>query len=391
LRRDDDANARPVLAHGFAILACLHGAPVRECLLLSGDNAVNTPIRVAVVGYGLATKVFHAPLVASVPGLVLQAVSSSDPAKVQADWPRLAVEATPEALFARHDVDLVIVPTPNSTHFPIARAALQAGKHVVVDKPFTLTLDEALQLTALARACGRVLSVFHNRRWDGDFLSVRALLAGGRLGRIVHFESHFDRFRPMVRGRWREQPGAGSGLWLDLGAHLIDQCLQLFGPPQGIAADLAMQRDGAVTDDAFHARLRYAGGPSVVLHASALAAAPGARFIIHGTRGSFVKTGLDPQEDALKAGQRPDGRSPWALPAETALLRLQDVDSPDALRDESCPVLPGRYIDYYAAVRDTILGTAPNPVTGDEAAQVMAWLDLGRASHEARRELELPA
>jgi predicted dehydrogenase len=128
-----------------------------------------------------------------------------------------------------------------------------------------------------------------------------------------------------------------------------------------------------------------------VLHASALAAAPGARFIIHGTRGSFVKTGLDPQEDALKAGQRPDGRSPWALPAETALLRLQDVDSPDALRDESCPVLPGRYIDYYAAVRDTILGTAPNPVTGDEAAQVMAWLDLGRASHEARRELELPA
>jgi predicted dehydrogenase len=350
---------------------------------------MNAPIRVAIVGYGYASKVFHAPLIASVPGLALCAVSSSDAGKVHADWPAVEVAATPAALFARADIDLVVVPTPNDTHFPLARDALHAGKHVVVDKPFTLSQAQARELAGLAAAQGRLLSVFHNRRWDGDFLSVRELVASGRLGRLTHLESHFDRFRPGVRPRWREQAGPGSGLWMDLGAHLLDQSLQLFGPPLALSLDLAMQREHAVANDAFHAQLRYADGLRVVLHASALAAAPGARFTLHGTRGSFVKWGLDPQEDALKAGQRPDGRSAWHLPAETATLALHDPQAPDTMQRSAYAVQPGRYMAYYEGVRDALLGLGPNPVTPEQASQVMALLDLGAASHESRRELLL--
>jgi predicted dehydrogenase len=348
---------------------------------------MTAPIRVAIIGYGYATKTFHAPLIASVPGLELRAISSSDASKVRADWPQLAVEASPQTLIAREDVDLVVVPTPNDTHHPLARAALLAGKHVVVDKPFTLTLAEAQDLCAVAKQCGRLLSVFHNRRWDGDFLIVRELVAAGTLGRLTHVESHFDRYRPQVRARWREQAGPGSGLWVDLGAHLLDQCVQLFGLPEAMTVDLMTQRDGAVTNDAFHALLRYADGLRVVLHATALAAAPGARFTLHGTRGSFVKTGLDPQEDRLKLGERPDGAAPWSLPQENATLSLQDAQNADLVRSAPHAVQPGRYLDYYAAVRDAILGRGPNPVPGEQAAQVMALLDLGVASHEARREL----
>jgi predicted dehydrogenase len=345
---------------------------------------LTAPIRVAVVGYGYATKTFHAPLIASVPGLELRAVSSSDPAKVAADWRGLAVEATAEALFARDDIDLVVVPTPNETHHPLARAALQAGKHVVVDKPFTLDLAQARELDALATQRGRLLSVFHNRRWDGDFLTVRELIASGRLGRITHFESRVDRFRPRVRQRWREADGPGSGVWMDHGPHLLDQALLLFGEPQAISLERMAQRDGAVTDDAFHARLRYASGPCVVLQASSLAAAAGPRLTVHGTRGSFVKWGADPQEDALKAGQRP---ATWTLPPEVATLALQDAQSPDAVQVSSHPVRAGSHVAYYEGVRDAVLGQAPNPVPASEAAQVMAWLELGAASDAARREL----
>jgi predicted dehydrogenase len=178
---------------------------------------------------------------------------------------------------------------------------------------------------------------------------------------------------------------------MDLGSHLLDQALQLFGMPQAMSVDLMTQRDHAVANDAFHALLRYADGPRVILHASALAAAPGARFTLHGTRGSFVKMGLDPQEDALKVGQRPDGHTPWQLPAEIATLALQDAQSPDQAHAGSLPVQPGRYRAYYEAVRDAILGSGPNPVSPAEATRVMALLDLGVASNAARRELPVRA
>ncbi len=343
---------------------------------------MSNTVRVGIVGYGYASKTFHAPLIASVPGLHLTTISSSDPAKVHADWPDIAVEASPDALFARADLDLLVIPTPNNTHYPLARRALTAGKHVVVDKPFTVTLAEARDLQALAEQNGRVLSVFHNRRWDADFLTVRQLISTGDLGRIVAFESHFDRYRPEVQTRWREQVGPGSGLWYDLGPHLLDQALQLFGLPEALQADLACQRDDAQTDDYFHVQLRY-DRMRVILHGSVLVPAPGPRFVVHGTQGSYVKYGLDPQEAVLKVGRRPPAIDWGADPCDGVLTLWQDGTA----HSGSLPTIPGTYPVYYAAVRDAILGQAPNPVPPTDALQVMALLELGSRSRHERREL----
>ena len=173
-------------------------------------------LRVGLMGYGFASKTFHAPLIAGTPDVELAAVSSSDEAKVHADWPQVKVVAEPQALLDDPTLQLIVIPTPNDTHFPLAKAALNAGKHVVVDKPFTVTLSQARELEALAKAKGLLLSVFHNRRWDSDFLTLKQLLKDGTLGEVRYFESHFDRFRPEVRQRWREMKGAGSGIWYDL-------------------------------------------------------------------------------------------------------------------------------------------------------------------------------
>jgi predicted dehydrogenase len=344
-----------------------------------------TPIRVGILGYGFATATFHAPLVASVPGLVLSAVASSQPAKVHADWPGVRVFDTPQALIDSDAIDLVVVPTPNQTHHALAKAALLAGKHVVVDKPFTLTEAEATDLADTAVQQQRLLSVFHNRRWDADFLTLKALLASGVLGRITQFNSHFDRFRPQVRQRWRESANPGSGLWFDLGPHLLDQALQLFGPPGSLSLSLQRQRDGAVADDGFNAVLRYPLGPNgepnslcVVLRASALAAHPGPRFVLHGTRGSFIKHGLDPQEDALKTGLRP-GSPGWGVdPQPGQLSALPEGAGPDAALQHSTPPHPaGDHSRFYAGVRDAITHGAPNPVPPHEARAVMRWLEHG--------------
>jgi len=341
---------------------------------------MRSTVRVGIVGFGFATATFHAPLIASVPGLALVAMSSSDPAKVRAAWPQVEVCDSPDALFARPDIDLVVIPTPNETHYPLAVKALAAGKHVVVDKPFTLDAGEARDLIAQADAAGRVLSVFHNRRWDADFLTVKQVLAAGTLGRLTHFESHFDRFRPLVRQRWRESGAPGSGLWYDLGSHLLDQTLQLFGTPQTISLDLAQQRDGAAADDWFHAVLRY-DALRVILHGSALVPDLGPRFALHGMLGSFTKYGLDPQEDALKLGGRP-GSADWGVDPRPGMLTLSEAD---VLTRREHAGERGDYSRYYAAVRDAILNGAPNPVPARDALKVMQLIELGLAAFREGR------
>lgn len=344
------------------------------------------PINVAILGYGFASKVFHAPLIAGVPGLRLAAISSSDPAKVAADWPEVPVLATPEAVFADTTIDLVVIPTPNASHFPLASAALAAGKHVVVDKPFTVTLTEARQLHAAAAQSGRILSVFQNRRWDADFLTLRDVIASGELGRLAHFESHFDRYRPALRNRWREQNVPGSGLWFDLGSHLADQALQLFGIPDSIILDSEAQRDGSQVCDWFHAVLRY-GKMRCVLHASTLTAQPAPRFTVHGTLGSFIKHGLDAQEDELKLGRRPP-TSDWGTDPLPATLTTW----PNELAvSRSIPCRPGDYPAYYAAVRDAILGHAPNPVDTRDGIRVIGLLELGLRSQAEGRVIPVNA
>lgn len=341
-------------------------------------------IRVGLVGYGFAGQGFHAPLIAGVPGLSLTAIASSNAAKVRGDWPGMDVEPTPEALIARPDLDLIVIATPNTTHAPLAARALAAGHHVVVDKPFTVTVAEAEALRAQAEAAGLLLSVFHNRRWDADFLTARRLLAEGTLGRVVHFESHFDRYRPEVRTRWREQAGPGSGVWYDLGPHLVDQALQLFGPPQAIQADILAQRAGAETDDYFHVLLRYET-LRVILHAGSLVSAEGPRLIVHGTKGSYVKYGLDHQEAALRTGLRPPVDH-WGVEPNPGTLTVWNGETSET---QPLPSLPGDYPAYYAAVRDAIRGQGPNPVPPEEAILVMRLIELGLQSAAEGRTLSV--
>jgi len=344
-------------------------------------------LRVGLIGYGYAGKTFHAPLIAAVPALELAAVASSDASKVHADWPGVTVLATPAELIARDDLDLVVIATPNDTHHPLARDALLAGRHVVVDKPFTVALDDARELVALARQRRRVLSVFHNRRWDGDFLTLRKLLADGALGRVVEMTSRHDRYRPEVRQRWREGAGPGAGLWFDLGPHLVDQALQLFGRPRAIALARDRTRDGALADDWFHASLRY-DRLHVQLHAGMLVAASAPRLALHGTLASFVKEGLDAQEDALKAGVRPTWppQPDWGVDPGRA-WRVTRASDGSAVT-EPVAMMPGAHQAYFAGVAAAIRNEGPNPVPPDEALDVMELIELGIRSDTERRELE---
>ena len=343
-------------------------------------------LNVAVIGYGMAAKVFHTPLISSVRGLRLSHIVSSKPDVVKQDWPGVAVLGAADDAFALPEIDLIVVATPNDSHFDLAQRGLAAGKHVVVDKPFTTTVAEATELAALAKKSGRVLAVFQNRRWDGDFLTLRALIAEGRLGEVTHFESHYDRYRPLVRKRWREQAGPASGIWYDLGPHLVDQALQLFGTPEGILADLEMQREGAQTVDYFNVTFRY-GRARVILHASSLVRGDLPRFIVHGRAASYVKYGMDMQEEALKRGVRPGGAD-WGVDPRDGLLltREEDVESSAAV-----PTLPGYYPGYYEAVRETILRGAANPAAGEYGVLVMRVLEAGAESSVARREVAFGA
>nr|WP_299242657.1 oxidoreductase [uncultured Halomonas sp.] len=342
---------------------------------------------VGLVGYGMASKTFHAPLIAATPGLEVVAISSSDAAKVRADLPDMDVETSAQALFARSDIDLVVIPTPNDTHFPLAKAALAAGKHVIVDKPFTVTLSEGRLLKGHAEEAGKLLSVFHNRRWDSDFLTVRALLEARTLGRLVHFESHFDRFRPEVNDRWRERPKPGAGLWFDLGPHLLDQAREVFGMPRAIFLNLARRRDGARVDDDFHALLDY-DGLRVVLSASTLVAADSPRFILHGTQGSYIKHGMDPQEAWLKQGQAPTPE--WGVDSRDGHLMLRESNGEDtSLVAHDCGTLPGDYLAYYMGIRNALAGEGTNPVSVDDALAVMQLLETGMDSARQERWVKL--
>ncbi|VEB98211.1 Uncharacterized oxidoreductase ydgJ [Cedecea lapagei] len=341
-------------------------------------------LRVGLIGYGYASKTFHAPLISGTPGMTLAAVSSSDASKVHADWPGLTVVSDPQHLFKDPAIDLIVIPTPNDTHFPLAKAALEAGKHVIVDKPFTVTLSQARELDALAKKLGLLLSVFHNRRWDSDFLTVKNLLAEGSLGEVAYFESHFDRYRPQVRNRWREQAGVGSGIWYDLGPHLLDQAINLFGLPVSLTVDLAQLRSGAQATDYFHAVLAYPQR-RVVLHGTLLAVAETARYIIHGTRGSYIKYGLDPQEDRLKAGERLP-QEDWGYDMRDGVLTTAQGE---VVEEQTLLTLPGNYPAYYAGIRDALTGNGENPVPAAQAIQVMELIELGIESAKKRATLNL--
>jgi len=336
-------------------------------------------IGVGLIGYGLGGRAFHAPFVRGTPGMVLRAVVSRDAAKVHADLPGMAVVPDVAKLLATPDIDLVVVSSPDELHAEHAIMALAASKHVLVDKPFATSLEDARMIAAAGEAAGRLVSVFQNRRWDADFLTLKRLIADGSLGDVVQFESHFDRWRPVVPAVWKEARAGGS--WQDLGPHLVDQALQLFGRPEGVSADIAALREGAPGPDYFHVSLRYPHR-RVLLHSSKLVAAHSLRFAVHGTRGSWIKHGLDTQEAASVARQVP-GEGDWGLDPTEGLLT--DIDGRPAAIENA----RGDYRQLWLQLAAAIRGEGPNPVPARDGIEVIEIIEAGLLSAAQRREIAL--
>jgi predicted dehydrogenase len=332
-------------------------------------------IGVGLIGYGLGGKAFHAPFVQAAAGLDLRAVVSRDAPKVHADFPGMLVLPDVAKLLAHPGIDLVIVSSPDDLHAEHAIAALRAGKHVLVDKPFATTTADARKIAVEAERSGTVLSVFHNRRWDADFRTLRRLIDEGRLGEIVELESRFDRWRPLPAPVWKE--ARNGGIWLDLGPHLVDQALCLFGRPRAISADLATLRAGAPAPDYFRAALLY-DGLRVSLHASKLVADHASRFAVHGTKGSWAKHGIDPQEPAILAGSPPQGADWGVDPVEGWFTSGDAPEKRQRVANEK-----GDYRLFWQALAAAIRGDGPTPVPVNEALAVMEVLDAGLRSAES--------
>ena len=333
---------------------------------------VMTPIRVALLGYGLAGSVFHAPFIAAANGLELSAVTTRDPGRkrsAEKSFPGALVLDGPDDVFERaREFDLVVVATPNRFHVPHALAAFEAGLPVVVDKPATPTADEARRLIDAARDSGLMLTVFQNRRWDGDFLTVVKLVREGALGRVHRFESRIDRWRPQLTGAWRERADEAGGLLLDLGTHLVDQALQLFGPARLVHAEIDTRRAAAEIEDDVFLALQHESGARSHLWMSLVAAQAGPRFRVLGERGAFVKHGEDPQEAALRAGRTP-GDPGWG------------EEPPEAwglLGERPIPSEPGNYVAFYEAVARALRDGGLPPVDPADAVRVLELLEAAR-------------
>ena len=345
-----------------------------------------TPLHVGLVGFGLAAEVFHAPLIHANPKLQLTHIVERSGNKAQNAYPEARIVRDVGELLAEPSVELVVVATPNTTHFEIAAQSLEAGKHVVVDKPFTIASEDAGKLITLSRKLGRVLSVFQNRRWDGDFMTVREILSRKLLGRLAEFESRFDRFRPTVNPKvWREQAKPGSGVLYDLGSHLIDQSLVLFGRPRAIYAEVRRQREGAAADDNFELHLDYAN-LKVTLKAGMLVCEPSPRYILYGTEGSYVKYGLDPQEAALKQGGSP-ARPNWGAEPEAVWGTCTKCDG--SVSRSRYPTLAGCYQAYYDNVYAAIRGGEELAVKPEQAREVIRLIELALESSRHKGVIEV--
>jgi scyllo-inositol 2-dehydrogenase (NADP+) len=347
-------------------------------------------LRVGIIGYGLAGSLFHAPFIATTPGLRVAAIVTANAGRAQQarrDHPGAAVVDRAERLWdATPSLDLVVVASPNASHVPLALAALAAGLHVVVDKPFAHTPASGRQLVQEARARGRLVVPFHNRRWDGDLLTIQRLRAEGALGEVLRFESRFERWRLSPKPRWCEaDASAGAeGILFDLGSHLVDQALLLFGPVRTVYAELDQRHPSVrVAEEAFLA-LTHASGVRSHLHTSMYAAQPGPRFTVSGDRAAYVKHGLDPQEDALREGARPGpgwGEEPadrWGV--------LGVGDERRAVRTE-----PGAYQRFYAGMLHAVRDGAPPPVAPEDAIAGLDVLDAALRSSAERRVVTLDA
>jgi scyllo-inositol 2-dehydrogenase (NADP+) len=343
-------------------------------------------VHVGLIGFGLAGRYFHAPLIEAA-GMKIAAVVTRRAQEAGEVVPCAAVLDSADALLNRGDIDLVVIATPNDVHFALARAALLAGKHVVIDKPFTVTAADAQLLAALAKRTGRQLAAFHNRRWDCDFLTIQRLISEHRLGEINLFCARWDRYRPLVADRWRERQVPGAGTLYDLGVHLIDQMLHLFGKPEWIQAEVWRQRTGSVADDAFEL-LFGKGALRMLLGASTLAADPGWRYRINGSRASFIKAAFDPQESQLRSGVKADAAQFGIEPPEQ-WGRLTDGDTNRTMVIES---ERGRWTSFYSSMGESIRHGTPVPVAAQDGAATVEIIEAAlEGSRTGRRVMLAPA
>jgi len=346
-------------------------------------------VRVGLIGFGMAGQSFHAPVIRGVEGMQLACILERHGTRAQEKYPQVRVARTLEELLTDQTIQLCVVATPNDSHFEYAKACLLADRHVVVDKPFTPTLSEASQLVHLAKEQGRLITVYQDRRWDGDFGTIKQIVHSGRLGNIVEYECRYDRFRPEPKpNAWRERKGqAAAGVLFDLGPHLIDQALVLFGEPRSIMASAFCERQTSQVDDSFDVCLEYgetAHGLRAMLRARIVAFAPGPHFLMHGTKGSFVKYGMDPQEARLRGENCPDGTDwgrDWGVEAEELWGTLSVVGEPAAkVKTER-----GDYRGFYANLRDAIEKNVPLDVTPEQALRTMRAVILAHKSSREQR------
>jgi scyllo-inositol 2-dehydrogenase (NADP+) len=347
-------------------------------------------INVGLIGFGLAGRSFHAPVISRVPGLHLAAILQHTGSEGANTYPDAKIVRSLEELLLVPGIRLVVIASPNETHVPLARQCLAAGRDVVVDKPFATSYQEAAGLVEFAQKSGRLLTVYQNRRYDGDFQAIRQLVAAGTLGRIVRFETNYDRFRPNLKpNAWREKQVPGAGILFDIGPHLIDHAMQLFGRPEAVTADIRIEREGGLADDAFDVMFHYPNSMRAVLSSNILAATQRPRFLLFGTEGAFLKQTFDPQEMNLRRGEISKDK-PWGAEPEEdwGLLTLSDGTSASQRR---IPSGTGDYRDYYANVRDVLLSQAQPAVTLPQALDVMRALELARESDANRRTIPWPA
>ncbi|MFC4083461.1 Gfo/Idh/MocA family oxidoreductase [Amycolatopsis samaneae] len=348
-----------------------------------------TELRVGILGYGIGGRVFHAPLVAATPGLRPAMIVTGDPeraARARADHPGADVVPDADALFSRvGELDLIVVSTPNRTHVPLALRAIEAGKPVVVDKPFAPTAAEAERVVVAAKAAGVGLTVFQNRRFDSDFRTVCQVLGSGRLGEVFRFESRYDRWVPKPKDNWREfgDPAEAGGLLYDLGAHIVDQALRLFGPVAEVYAEVDRHRAGAQVDDDVFVALHHVNGVRSHLWSSALAGTRNPRFRVLGDKATFTKYGLDVQEPQIKAGLRP-GDDGWGVEPEADAGTLGVNDDVEIV-----PTLDGRYQDFYAQVLAALRDGAPFPVDPAEAVEALRVIEAAHLAGRERRVVRL--
>ena len=339
-------------------------------------------IKVGLIGYGLGGRVFHAPIIESVAGLNLYKVYETRPENVKhlkERYPNVIVVSKVDEILTDLDINLIVIATPNKVHYELAKRALENGKDVVVEKPFTVTTEEADKLIALSKATNRLLSVHHNRRWDSDFKTVKKVVKSNLVGDIVELEIHFDRFKAEFTNNWREENEAGSGMLYDLGSHLIDQAQCLFGLPSEVFANLEIQREGGRSVDYFEVILKY---PKVIvtLKSGMLKREQGPHYIIHGTKGSFIKYGMDVQEQALKSGLLPKNIEGWGVEPERLWGKVNtEVNGVHIIGKVESET--GNYRDFYRNIYKTILGEELLAVTPDEARNTIRIIELAEQSN----------